>query len=133
MQRVGCTVRRRTCRTARRGTVHRRPPGIVLTVARCGPQLRRVVGAELVDSVQALWDEAQTLLDIWTTYRDTPPQASAPQGTGAVLLPSRCGSVVHSWLAGRRLPDPPALRQRITQEIALFAQNIRQFQGDGAL
>jgi hypothetical protein len=36
-------------------------------------------------------------------------------------------------MAARRLPEPPAMRDRLVQEIALFVENIKQLQGPHAL
>ena len=91
-------------------------------------QLRRVVGTDVVSTVEDLFNEANMLMDIWREYRaDTVAQGLSDLISQASVIR------LYPESTKRRLPEPPALRERLRQEIAFFVANIQQFQGQAAV
>lgn len=91
-------------------TSYELPPSLWLIVENCVPEhereeVKNMLGEGLVEQSIELHQEAETFLDIWREYRE--------ETNCIVQMP-------------KRLPEPPALRERLRQEICFFVEQIRE-------
>ncbi|ELT98140.1 hypothetical protein CAPTEDRAFT_207807 [Capitella teleta] len=71
-------------------------------------EVKQILGESLVDQSLELHTEIETLLEIWKEYREE----------------------THEQLTCQRLPEPPAARDRLKQEIMFFVESLRQKAAD---
>lgn len=86
------------------------------SAVRCS-QVRAAIGLSLVDQAQSLFEEAMSLLTIWNEYHEE---------TLSERMLVSCRLSVAVARPARTLPEPPAVRQRLEQEISFLIKNLKE-------